>query len=42
MKNVSLKYAKKYGNVFVVDSSLLPDNPLKFKTQNDFNIWELF
>ena len=34
------KYAKKYGNVFVVDSSLLPDNPLKFKTQNDFNIWE--
>lgn len=34
------KYAKKYGNVFVVDNSLLPDNPLKFKTQNDFNIWE--
>lgn len=34
------KYAKEYGNVFIVDSSLLPDNPLKFKTQNDFHIWE--
>lgn len=34
------KYAKKYGNVSVVDNSLLPDNPLKFKTQNDFHIWE--
>lgn len=34
------KYAKQYGNVSIVDNNLLPDNPLKFKTQNDFNIWE--
>lgn len=34
------KYAKQYGNVSVIDNNLLPDNPLKFKTQNDFNIWE--
>lgn len=34
------KYAKQYGDVQQVDNSLLPDNPLKFKTQNDFSIWE--
>lgn len=34
------KYAKQYGNVSIIDNNLLPDNPLKFKTQNDFNIWE--
>ena len=34
------KYAKQYGNVSIIDSDLLPDNPLKFKTQNDFGIWE--
>lgn len=34
------KYAKQYGNVSIIDKNLLPDNPLKFKTQNDFNIWE--
>ena len=33
-------YAKQYGDVSVVDSSLLPNNPLHFKTQNDFKIWE--
>lgn len=37
---LDLKYAKQYGNVSVIDSELLPDNPLKFKTQNDFHIWE--
>lgn len=34
------KYASKYGEVKVVDNNLLPDNPLKFKTQNDFQMWE--
>ena len=34
------KYAKQYGDVMVIDSNLLPNNPLKFKTQNDFKIWE--
>ena len=34
------KYAKQYGNVSIIDNNLLPDNPLKFKTQNDFNIWD--
>ena len=33
-------YAKQYGNVELVDTELLPDNPIKFKTQNDFHIWE--
>lgn len=33
-------YAKKYGEVFEVDNDLLPNNPLMFKTQNDFQIWE--
>lgn len=33
-------YAKKYGEVFEVDNNLLPNNPLMFKTQNDFQIWE--
>lgn len=33
-------YAKQYGNVITVDNSLLPNNPLHFKTQNDFKIWE--
>lgn len=34
------KYASQYGNVQQVDNSLLPDNPLIFKTQNDFQLWE--
>ncbi len=34
------KYASKYGDVEIVDNSLLPDNPIKFKTQNDFEIWK--
>lgn len=34
------KYAKQYGDVLVVDNKFLPDNPLKFRTQNDFQIWE--
>lgn len=34
------KYASQYGKVSVVDNSLLPNNPLHFKTQNDFNVWE--
>lgn len=33
-------YASKYGDVEIVDSKLLPENPLKFKTQNDFKMWE--
>lgn len=33
-------YAKKFGNVEIVDNNLLPDNPLKFRTQNDFQMWE--
>ena len=33
-------YAKRYGEVFEVYNDLLPDNPLMFKTQNDFQIWE--
>lgn len=37
---VDKKYASKYGEVEIVDSNLLPDNPLKFKTQNDFKMWE--
>lgn len=34
------KYASKYGTVSIVNNNLLPDNPIKFKTQNDFQIWE--
>jgi len=34
------KYASQYGSVEQVDTQLLPDNPLIFKTQNDFHIWE--
>ena len=34
------KYASQYGKVYIVDNSLLPNNPLHFKTQNDFKIWE--
>lgn len=34
------KYASKYGDVEIVDNSLLPDNPIKFKTQNDFEMWK--
>lgn len=33
-------YASKYGNVEIVEKNLLPDNPLKFRTQNDFQMWE--
>lgn len=33
-------YASKYGNVINVETSLLPDNPLSFRTQNDFKIYE--
>lgn len=33
-------YASQYGDVIKIDSKQLPDNPLHFKTQNDFNIWE--
>lgn len=34
------KYASRYGTVSIVNNRLLPDNPIKFKTQNDFQIWE--
>lgn len=33
-------YASQYGDIIKIDSKQLPDNPLHFKTQNDFNIWE--
>ena len=38
--SIDKNYAKKYGEVFEVDNDLLPNNPLMFKTQNDFQIWE--
>ncbi len=33
-------YASQYGDVIEVNKELLPDNPLHFKTQNDFKIYE--
>jgi hypothetical protein len=34
------QYAKKYGKVTEISRSMLPDNALRFKTVNDYQIWQ--